>query len=180
MDKSGLFGELLEQGKSSAQDMGKSAVSQAGQTVKAAVSQVAPGVGDDNGSIQEGIGSNQRDPHAQEQTREFVKDMYGIEDATQVPNQQQVEQQKQVKETEDKQRLQTLRAELHKNTYYDPLIAAIEKPNGQQEERTAEKNEREDQEKRQEEAEEQEDEAKKAPIAVHRAQRTAEMGRLSG
>jgi len=180
MDKSGLFGELLEQGKSSVQDMGKSAVSQAGQTVKATVGQVAPGVGDNNSSSQEGIGLNQRDPHAQEQTREFVKDIYGIEDPSQIPNQQQVEQQKQAKETEDKQKLQTLRAELHKNTYYDPLIEAIEKPNGLQEERVVEKNEREDQEKKQEEMEEQEEEAEKAPIAVHRAQRTAEMGRMSG
>ncbi|MCL4354764.1 hypothetical protein M1349_04865 [Patescibacteria group bacterium] len=179
MDKSGLFGELLEQGKSSAQDMGKSITDQVGQSVKSAVGQVAPGLGSSEPS-QEGIASNKQDPNAQKQTREFVKDMYGIEDIDQVPDQQQVEQQKQAKQAQDKQKLETLRMELHKKTYYDPLIEAIDRPQDQQEERASEKNEREDQEKKQEEAKEQEEETKKAPIAVHRAQRIAEMGRLAG
>lgn len=179
MDKSGLFGEILEQGKTAAQDFGKAAANQASQTVKAAAGQVAPGVASTQPS-QEGVGSSNPDPKAQEQTREFVKDMYGIEDPDQVPNQQQVAQQKQAKDAEDKQKLQVLRAELHKNTYYDPLVQNLENPQGQQEERAAEKNEREEQEKKQEEMKEQKEEEKKAPIAVHRAQRTAELGRIAG
>lgn len=132
MNKSGMIGEILETGGSMAKKSGKTIAKAAGDTVKAATTQITGG---DN-SVSD---------------KDIVKNLYGIKDDkktnSQQPvaqnSQQQVQNQDPVKSIEDKQKLEEARRQLHNEVYYDPLINPKKT---QEEERPAEKIEKEKQE----------------------------------
>ncbi len=99
------------------------------------------------------------------QTEELVKDLYA---PSKPKNAQNLTPAKPESKAEEQARLASVRQKLHDEVYYQPLINR-QKP---QEERPAEKVEKE---KKQELMDLQKKEAKKpAPIAVQRAQQTAE------
>jgi hypothetical protein len=163
MDKHGMLGELLEKGQGAADSVKKSV----SDTAKAAATQVT-GIGGDK------PGQN-KTPSVD---KDFVKDLYGVKDETQVqsdsPDQAVASEQEQVKEqkkAEDQQEIARLRNKLHQETYYEPLV----NPPKEEEERPAEKIEKE---KKIEEQELQQKEAEKpAPLAVKRAQTSTETNR---
>lgn len=165
MDKTGMFGEILEQGQSAA----KSVKKQIADTAKAAASQVA-GCG-----VKADLPDQNQPPGVD---KNFVKDLYGIKDAkkatsSQKPTEtQSADASKSVpqdqKKLEEKQKLAKLRQELHQTTYYEPLIhPKKEKP----EERPAEKLE---QEEKKEEFELEQKKAKEPPPLVKKAQQRVE------
>jgi len=165
MDTNNVLGELLEQGQSMAQKTGKAVADSAAGAVKTAVSQVT-GVNSAQAGTNEGNAAPTDQPSASDkaQTDELVKELYAPSNpqAAQDPvDKQQVEQDAQVK-------LQSIRQKLHQEVYYEPLV----NPARQEEERPAEKVERE---KQQELQDLQQKEAKKpAPIGVQMAQQSAE------
>lgn len=167
MDKSGMMGEILEKGQGLAGNVKK----QVTDTVKAAASQVA-------GST---TGTDQVAPGQTPNVDEFVKDLYGIKEQVQ-PKTPQANSDKQVempdseqaqdpKKIEEQQKLAKLRQDLHRETYYDPLVnPPKEKP--EEEERAAVKVEKEDE---MEKLEEKEKERKKPPpLAVTKSQQRVE------
>jgi hypothetical protein len=178
MDKHGMFGEMLEQGQSAI----KTAKKQMADTAKAAASQL----GGNSQSSDQASQPGQVDQDQQVDNTQFVKDLYGIQgkksssaqttQANQTNNQQldstKVSEDQDPKKIEEKQKLAKLRQELHQEVYYDPLVnPKKEKP----EERPAEKLEKE---KQIEQMELQKKEEKKpAPLAVKRAQTSAEANR---
>jgi hypothetical protein len=178
IDKSGMFGEILEQG----QTVGKAVKKQIADTAKTVASQVT------------GVNQNpsQAQPVPGKVDENFVKDLYGVKDETNQTSQKPKTQQSSVqgnqgnqnqknqitpeeandpKKMEEKQRLAKLRQELHMKTYYEPTF----NPPKKQEERPAEKVEKEKQEEQMELAKKQEEKPK--PIAVQRAQRGVEVNR---
>lgn len=96
--------------------------------------------------------------------KSFLQDLYGP--STPVPNEKVAEQ-----KAVDEQETAALRNRLHNETYYQPLIA----PAKQQEERAAEKVEREKQEERWDL--QKKEEKKPAPLAVKQGQQSAEVHR---
>ena len=177
MNRNDAFGEILEHGQSAAKVIKK----QVADTAKATASQIVGGA-----AQADQAGQNQ--PPGVD--KNFVKDLYGIKDNTQLQSKQAQPQSPSQKATsdanptanpelardpkkiEEQQRLVKLRQELHQTTYYEPLVnPKKEKP----EERPAEKVEGE---KKQEQIELQQKEKKKpAPLAVKRAQTSAEANR---
>ncbi|MBI2031926.1 MAG: hypothetical protein HYT08_04910 [Candidatus Levybacteria bacterium] len=154
MNKKGVIGEILETGGSMAQKSAKAVSKTASATVKATASQIT------------GRGNLASD-------KDIVKNLYGINDDKKninpgsITGSQQAQQQKQNQDTtsvEDKQKLMELRKKLHDEVYYDPLVNS-KKPT--EEERPAEKVEKEKQE---EVIEIQKKERKKPPpLAIQRA-----------
>lgn len=126
-----MIGEILETGGSMAKKSGKTVVKAAGDTVKATASQITGG----DSAVSD---------------KDIVKNLYGIKDDkknnSQQPSvqspQQQVQNQDPAKSVEDKQKLAEARRQLHNEVYYDPLV----NPKKPQEERPAEKVEKEKQE----------------------------------
>jgi hypothetical protein len=136
MDKNGFFGEMLEKGQQTV-----------GNTVKSAVSDVAGSVAMQIGIKQEPSPDNQGSAQTQgqtnpqnqsqqfgesasvqaastDETKQFVKEFYSPSvdlPANLTPELAQQMQQKD--KLESQQKLTNLRHELHKEGYYDPLIA---------------------------------------------------------
>lgn len=165
MDKNGVLGEILEKGQSAVQKTGKTAADSAKSAVKTAVGQVAgdsnqPGPNEINGAV-----SDNQTASDKAQNDEFVKELY----APSKPQNSQNTEDNQRAQTEEQAKLAGVRQKLHDEVYYQPLIQGQK---ARQEERPAEKVERE---KKQEMQDLQKKETKKpGPIAVQRAQQTAE------
>lgn len=158
MDRSGVLGEVLEKGQNIVQKTPKTAATAATNTVKTAVNQV---IGNsDNGKQQ----AEEADSKAK--TKAMIKDIYAPSDpnALAKPAEQ--------IEAEDKAKLESLRQKLHKEVYYDPLIERTKKT--EEEERPAEKVEREKMEDLQQTQKKKE---KQRPIAVQKAQNVVEANR---
>jgi hypothetical protein len=166
MDKNNALGEILEKGQTVVKNSGKAVVNSAAGMAKAAAGQVA-GDANQSGSNEANTAIPDQEQVASDkaQTEELVKDLYA-------PSKPQSGQKPVVKpqsETEEKAKLASVRQKLHDEVYYQPLIQGQK---SQQEERPTEKAERE---KEQGLQDLQKKEAKKpAPIAVQRAQQTAE------
>lgn len=163
MDKNGVLGELLEQGQSVVQKTGKAVADSATGVVKTAAGQVA---GDSNIQAKDNaVVPDQKVLSDKTQTDELVKELYA---PSQPQNGQNLTPAEPQSKTEEQAKLASVRQKLHDEVYYEPLIQGSKS----QEERPAEKVERE---KKQEMQDLQKKEAKKpAPIAVQRAQQTAE------
>jgi hypothetical protein len=166
MDKNGVLGEVLEKGQSVVQKTGKAVADSASGAVKVAVGQAAgdsnqPGTNEANTAVsdQQQIASDKA------QNDEFVKELYAPSAPQNAQSPSPIEQQSR---TEEQIKLANVRQKLHDEVYYQPLIQGSKS----REERPAEKVERE---KKQEMQDLQKKEAvKPAPIAVQRAQQTAE------
>lgn len=174
INKGGILGEVLEQGGTLLKQTGKVFVKTPVDLTKAGGSQINPQAGNPQ------TDSNQQE-NAQKikQDKDFVKELYGLneqpkkETDSQKSMQKLAEKQPQ-KSPEELQKIQALRQELHKTTYYQPLV----NPQKKQEERPAEKIENE---KNKERWELQEKEAKKPPpLAVKRAQNIEKFRGASG
>jgi len=175
MDKPGNLGKLGDLGGKASSAIGK----EAKNVVKAVRSQIS--VSETGTEKPDGQTSGQSANLPQEQNQAFVKEMYGIQGDKTVPSKEQAEAQNKASKTEDEQKLQEIRAlaqKLHKDTYYDPLIEKS-KP-VEDEERPQERVERQEEEEKKEDWLKKQKEDKKAPVSVHRAQRTTEMGKTSG
>jgi hypothetical protein len=184
MDKMGIFGEMLEKGQQAVQ-----------KTVKAAASDVAGSVGNQLGVKSEAnpdtSGKTQAQTQNQNQTQtpptenvapqaastpetlEMVKEFYAPSDdtknAAKNPQQEQLEKQ---------QKLVKLRQELHKETYYDPLIAYETKKPQEEEEGAAERVEKLKKEEEQKKMQLEEKKVKETQdIATYKAQRAVEANR---
>ncbi len=162
MDKNGVFGEVLERGQSVVQKTGKAVAGSAAGAVKTAAGQVA---GDFGQAKDNTPAPDQQTAGDKTQTDELVKELY----APSKPQDNQNKVTNPQSETEEKVKLAGVRQKLHDEVYYKPLINR-EKP--REEERPAEKVEKE---KKLEMQDLRQKEAKKpAPLAVQRAQQTAE------
>lgn len=162
MDKNGILGEVLEKGQSVVQKTGKAVVGSAAGAVKTTAGQIG---GDSGGQTKDNtVISDKQTANQKAETDELVKELY----APSKPQNNQNPAAKPQSETEEQAKLAGVRQKLHDEVYYQPLIGR-QKP---QEERPAEKVERE---KKQEMHDLQKKEAKKPPpIAVQRAQQSAE------
>lgn len=139
--KGSILGETLEQGGSIVGQTGKQVVKLPSDLAKTAAGQTgaAPASSDQNAPVDTAETKKQRE--------EFVKGLYGISDkkgaqgqaAAKSPQSPKPAQQK---SPEELQKLAGLRQKLHQETYYQPLV----NPSKPQEERPAEKVEREKQE----------------------------------
>ncbi len=172
--KLGMIGEILEQGGSLVKQTGKQLAQTPGNLAQGAAAQI--GV--------KPTPSQTPSPTEQTQanikvTQEFVKDLYGATDSqdknVQAPKQPQANDQKSL---EDQKKMIELRQQLHKEKYYDPTFNRPQL----EEERVAEKNEREEQEKKMEALEEQkkEEKDKEIPLAVQQANKTEKNRGVSG
>ena len=123
MNKSGIIGEVLETGGSLAKKSGKTITKTAGDAAKVAVSQITGG----DSAVSD---------------KDIVKNLYGIQQSSTQNPQQQAQGQDPGKSIQDKQKLEEARRQLHTEVYYDPLV----NPKKPQEERPAEKVEKEKQE----------------------------------
>lgn len=160
MDSNNVLGEVLETGQSAVKNSGKATVNSVAGLAKTAAGQVA---GDSSRVEANAAVADQQTASDKTQNDEFVKELYAPSQnghnlpPAEVPA-----------ETEEQAKLAGVRQKLHDEVYYQPLIQGSES----QEERPAEKVERE---KKQEMQDLQKKEAEKpAPIAVQRAQQTAE------
>ncbi len=165
MDSNNVLGEILEKGQSAVKNSGKTAVNSVAGIAKTAAGQVA---GDPNqsGTNEANVAVSDQHQAASDkvQTDEFVKELYAPSKSQDGQNPKDNQQ----AQTEEQAELASVRQKLHDEVYYEPLIQGSKS----QEERPAEKVERE---KKQEMQDLQKKEAKKsAPIAVQRAQQTAE------
>ena len=178
MDKNSAFGELVEKGQQSASntaqavvsDVGDSIVTQLGfknesgsnntqntQQTQNQAPVVSPGETAPNPN--EALGDN-------ELTKEMVEDFY----SPSVGLAQNISSEEQER-LDTQQRLVALRKELHNEVYYDPLV----NPKKQEEERSAQRVERQEKEEMQDL--EQKNADKPPPIAVQRAQTSTEINR---
>ena len=167
MNSNDILGEAMEKGQSAVKKTGKVVADSAAGAVKTAVNQV---VGDSNQS-----GSNETNATVSDQQQvvsdkaqndELVKELYAPSKPKNTQNPILAEPQS---KPEEQAKLANVRQKLHDEVYYEPLIQGQK---AKQEERPAEKVEKE---KKQELVDLQKKEAKKpAPIAVQRAQQTAE------
>jgi hypothetical protein len=179
----------------------KGAISQLGQTAKQTVKQIVKlpsemgqSVGEQLGAAKsaasaEGSGEpKQKQWQSDEERMKFLKDLYGSKDQVSSPSadakktsanplvsskDKPSEFQEQIKEKspEEQKKLLELRGQLHRENYYDPTFNPVRK----QEERPAEKVEKEKQEEMQDL--QKKEAAKPQPIAVVREQNKAEMFR---
>lgn len=157
MDTNNVLGEILEKGQSAVQKSAKTVADSASNVVKTTASQAT---GQDQG--EQNIQDNAQKANDKAQVADMVKDIYSPSNPNvKAPSKEQAE-------AEDKAKLVSLRQKLHDEVYYQPLIAGQKA----QEERPAEKVERE---KVQEMQDLQKKEDKKpTPLAVQRAQQSAE------
>ncbi len=162
MDKNGILGEVLEKGQSVVAKTGKITADSVTGAVKTAAGQV---VGDSNNQDESSAAvSNQKTASDRAETDELVKELY----APSKPQDGQTPTAEQQSEADAKAKLASVRQKLHDEVYYQPLI----NPANPQEERPAEKVEKE---KKQEMQDLQQKEAKKpTPLAIQRAQQSAE------
>jgi len=167
MDSNNVLSEVLEKGQSAVGKTGKAVVDSATGAAKAAVNQVAGDFGNQVGTNETNatVSDQQQTANDKAQTEELVKDLYAPSKSKNTQNPIPAEPQS---KSEEQARLASVRQKLHDEVYYQPLIQGKKT----QEERPAEKVEKE---KKQELHDLQKKEAKKpAPIAVQRAQQTAE------
>jgi len=162
MNPNDVLGEVLEKGQSVVQKTGKAVADSTSGVVKVAAGQVA---GDSNSQTEANAAvSDQQTASDKAQTDELVKELY----APSKSQDSQIPVDKQQSEKDAQAKLTSVRQKLHDEVYYQPLV----NPQKPREERPAEKVERE---KKQEMQDLQKKEAKKPPpIAVQRAQQTAE------
>jgi hypothetical protein len=185
MNKSGLFGEILEQGKSTLGDTGRAVKGQLSGFGKATVNQISPNLlgKTQQPSEEEALGQKAeneagdvpKDENAEKaakaHAKEMVKHLYGINDEKKDEKGKkpikQGEQPEKKKILSEEEKIQQLRSSLHQEYYHD-----LTKPLQQQEEeRPAEKVEKE---KEMEDLEEQDKEKKKPSPLVARAQQKTE------
>jgi len=166
MNPNDVLGEVLEKGQSVVQKTGKAVADSASGALKTAAGQVAGDSGNQPGSNEASTAvSDQQATSDKFQNDEFVKELYAPSTSQ---NGQKVPSGEPQSQTEEQAKLAGVRQKLHDEVYYLPLIQGSKS----QEERPAEKVERE---KKQEMQDLQQKEAEKpAPIAVQRAQQTAE------
>lgn len=169
--KIGMFEEVLEQGGSIVGQAAKQIAKTPSDLAKAAASQVAPGAGQGTGDA--------TDIARDKDTQDFVKDLYGSSQKSpqnQVTNQPAAQSQNPLnnlsqKSPEDQKKLLDLQKKLHDEVYYQPLV----NPPKPQEERPAEKIEREKEEEKMEQL--QDDQKKQKDdesVAAVRAQQRVE------
>jgi len=186
-----MFGEMLEKGLQTGQKTVKSIASDVAGSVAGQVGIKNEASPDASGKTQnQGQANAQNKPQDQPQqppaenatpqaastpeTMDLVKEFYAPSEDVPPAS----AQDKQKEQVETQQKLVKLRQELHKETYYEPLIAYETKKPGQQEEAVAEKVEREEKEEEQKKMELEEKKAKeKQDIATSRAQRAVEANR---
>lgn len=170
MDLNNVLGEVLEKGQSVVKNSGKTTVNSVGGFVKTAVGQVA---GDSNSQVKDNVSvSDQQAVRDKAQNDELVKELYAPSAPQNSQKSPSVEPQS---ETEEQAKLASVRQKLHDEVYYRPLIQGSKS----QEERPAEKVEKEKKQEMQDLQKKEEE--KPAPIAVQRAQQTAEKFRgISG
>ena len=167
MDTYDGIGELLEKGQSTVQKTGNAVTGAAVNVAKTAVGQ-ATGSSDTPGQQMDNIMPADQTSQAdnREQVKEVVKDLYApssLRDGQPALSKEQIEQ-------ADKVKLEQIKQQLHNEVYYQPLINRVQ--NQGEEERPAEKVEREE---IQELQEEQNKEKKKPDYALQREQRRAEV-----
>jgi len=190
MDKGGLFGEMLEKGQHTAANAVKSAVSDVAGSVAGQI-----GVKNEASPDTQRSSQNQGQTNAQnqnqkpteaskvqaastEETKQFVKEFYAP--SAELPegfSGEAIQQAQQKDQLETQQKLANLRQELHKEGYYEPLIAyETKKPEEQGEgEGAAKRVEKQEQEEEQKKMElEQKEAQEKQDIAKTRAQRKVE------
>jgi uncharacterized protein YjbJ (UPF0337 family) len=170
MDKNGILGEVLEKGQSIVQKTGKAAADSATGAVKTAAGQIVGDSSSQTGAdeTRSTVSDNQQSADDKVQVEELVKDLYAPSKPQNTQNLQDPSLVKSQSKPEEQAKLASVRQKLHDEVYYDPLV----NPAKPQEERPAEKVENE---KKQEMTDLQQKEAKKpAPVAVQRAQQTAE------
>lgn len=167
IDKSGMLGEILEEGASLVKQTVKQVAKTPGDLAKAGAKQMKGSTDQVQGQVQD---EQKLKSDEKAKTEEFVKDLYKPSGKTQTKDNAQPGK---IEETKE-QKLAKLRQELHAN-YYQRLI----NPPKQKEEKPAEKVERE---KKEEDFELQEKEKKKPPpLAVQRAaQKTEKFPGASG
>jgi hypothetical protein len=193
MDKNGFFGEMLEKGQQAVTQGTKNVVSDVAGSVGGQI-----GIKTDASPDAQGIAQNQGQTNTQNQqqpateapqvkaastedTLQFVKEFYAP--STELPENPTPEMQQQMQQkdyVETQQKLVNLRHELHKNEYYDPLIAhETKKPEEEEADDSAAKRvEKQEQEEEQEKMELQEKKAKDdQDIATTRAQTKTEANR---
>ncbi|MCL6096850.1 MAG: hypothetical protein M1444_04200 [Patescibacteria group bacterium] len=173
MNTNDILGEAMEKGQGVIKKTGKAAADSAAGVVKTAVGQVAGDSGNQAGANETNAAvSDQQTVSDKAQTEELVKELYAPSKPQNAKNPQSSQNPASAKsqpKPEEQARLASIRQKLHDEVYYEPLIQGQK---ARQEERPAEKVEKE---KKQELQDLQQKEAKKPPpIAVQRAQQTAE------
>ena len=190
MDRNGFFGEMLEKGqqtvtqgaKNVVSDVAGSAASQIGLKTEASpdAQGTAQNQGQTNTQNQQPGETGQVQAASTEETKQFVKEFYSP--SVELPENltpeltQQMQQKDQI---ESQQKLAKLRHDLHKEGYYDPLIAhETKKPEEQEDESAAKRVEKQEQEEEQEKMQLEEKKAKEdQDIAKTRAQTKIEANR---
>jgi hypothetical protein len=157
MDSNNILGEILEKGQSVGQKTGKAVTDSAAGAVKTAAGQITgdssqPGMNETNAVSDKA------------QNEEFVKELY----APSKPQDGQNPEANQKAQAEEQAKLAGVRQKLHDEVYYQPLIQGTKS----QEERPAEKVERERKEEMQDL--QKKENKKPGPVAVQRAQQSAE------
>lgn len=156
------FEQLVETGKQTGQTLAKTP----SDFAKAAATQIKPaaGGGPFDANEQKSLGAE-----SDRQAQEEIKELYGVNESNPILSPEALQQKKAQTASSDEQKVAQLRQQLHKNTYYQPLITP------KQEERPAEKIEREE---KQERWALQKEEAKKSqPISVQMAANRTEQFR---
>ena len=173
MNRDDVLGEVLEKGQSTVQKTGKAVTGAAVNAVKAVTGQVTGS--DVSGQQMEANASPQdqaSQADAQAQVNDMVKDLY----APSSPQDGQPALSKEQIEEADKAKLEQVKQQLHNEVYYQPLINKAQSQG--EEERPAEKVEREEIQELQEERNK---EKKKPDYALQREQRRAEVkGGIAG
>ncbi len=155
MNKGGLLSDVLDTVKDETKAIARTAKTQVtGEEKEKTASQV-----------EKKEASSVKSQSNPEETKKIVKHLYGA-DAASVSDAE-----KQQKEARDKQKEQDLLKQLHDESYYQPLV----NPAKQQEEKPAEKIEREKMEELQQE--EEKEKKKPKPLAVQMEQSKAERSR---
>lgn len=156
----------MEKGQGAVKKTGKAAVDSAAGAVKTAANQVAGDSNQSGSNETNTVVSDQQTVSDKAQNDELIKELYAPSKPQNSRNLPPAESQS---KTEEQVKLAGVRQKLHDEVYYEPLIQGQK---ARQEERPAEKVEKE---KKQELQDLRKKEAKKPmPLAVQRAQQTAE------
>ncbi len=171
MDKTGLFGEILEQGQSVASDTKNVVKGQLTGFGKAAKSQIAPSfsqVQQSNQKIDNNSQQKTTDEKTESEKKEMLGHLYGIkDDKNRIDSKHQASKSQDIKSQEDQEKIKQLRNRLH-NEYYQNLV----NPPKPKEERPQEKLEREKQQEMNDLSKKEKEKPK--PLAVQRAQQSTE------
>lgn len=184
MNKGNIFGEIasevLEQGGSVVGQTAKQIIKTPTDLAKTAGGQINPVQPPQENQIdpnKTSVGQNQTNADAKKINEDVVKSLYeksgneNIDQKTQEHLQKMAEEHPE-KTPEELQEIEKLKQELHQTTYYQPLINPQK-----QEERPAEKIEKEKRQEEEKKMDELKEEEKKEPLAVHQAERKTEIFR---